>query len=155
MLIWQSRRSCLISNSSLPLWKMFCKADRKNWHSEIQSQSNRSDKTVKVLPQGTVASSVLVSSGSVKFADSCCPLQQWHHLLHSGTCDLVMIPWRSSSLLRCSYLPFDDACTKANWQTDLALCIIISPENLKKKKIVSHLCSCSAWLMSTFDTTSP
>lgn len=91
ILIWQSRRSCLISNSSLPLWKIFCE---KTWASVINQSKYGSGVTEdsELSPLGTGASSALVSSGSVKSAGSCCPWQQWHHLPHSGTCDLATIP---------------------------------------------------------------
>lgn len=37
MLIWQSRRSYLISNSSLPLWKMFCIEQKRNNYDQIMA----------------------------------------------------------------------------------------------------------------------
>lgn len=118
--MWQSRRSCLISNSSLPLWKIFCDTNRSDrlssnlnqWRCSVIKEKKR-ERKVKLLPLGIVASSTLVSSGSVKSAGSCCPRQQWHHPPHSGTCDLVMIPWRSSSSPRCSFPPFAAAWAQA------------------------------------------
>lgn len=158
MLMWQSRRSCLISNSSLPLWNMFCKK-RATFTYPCRTRTRtrtRKERLVFLLPRETVVSSDPASSDSVKAAGSCCPRQQSRHLPRSETCDLVTTPSRPSSSLRYSS-PF--FCAAWGHKTIKNISTQHKQHNheysLLLKALRSYLCSCSASLRSIFDTTSP
>lgn len=120
MLMWQSRRSCLISKSSLPLWKIFCKKTNRSSCLQSVRPPQKNYHWNSWLPWETVTSSGRVSSGSVKSAWSCCPLLQWRHLPHNETYDLVMTPYRSWSSPSCFSLSFCDAL---NIHTKIRTCI--------------------------------